>query len=247
METKGCIYILTNPSFESYVKIGYADDVNKRLKELNRSECVPFSFRLYAYYKVPKKLTDLALHRIIDKLNPDLRSIETTVEGKQRKREFYAMTPEDAYGILEGIAQIHGLENNLVLVEKTNKDIMEEKMAKELSDYSEETHVNNHPKMKDLYELLKSKIVELGDVTIEAKKCYIAYKRNKNFCDIVLWHNKLVIFINKSKGTLNDPENRCEDVSVKGHWGNGDYAITINSVEEVDYVISLIKQSYDNN
>ncbi len=32
---------------EKYVKIGYADDVKRRLKELNRSECTPFAFRLY--------------------------------------------------------------------------------------------------------------------------------------------------------------------------------------------------------
>ena len=31
MENKGVIYILTNPSFPEYVKIGYADDVKKRL------------------------------------------------------------------------------------------------------------------------------------------------------------------------------------------------------------------------
>ena len=30
--TQGVIYILTNPSFTNYVKIGYAYDVNKRLK-----------------------------------------------------------------------------------------------------------------------------------------------------------------------------------------------------------------------
>ena len=59
-----------------YVKIGYADDVNKRLKELNRSECIPFAFRLYAYYEVPRRLTDMKLHQMIDKLNPNLRSIE---------------------------------------------------------------------------------------------------------------------------------------------------------------------------
>lgn len=29
--TKGYIYILTNPSFKEYVKIGYADDVQARL------------------------------------------------------------------------------------------------------------------------------------------------------------------------------------------------------------------------
>lgn len=32
-------------SFKEYVKIGYADDVERRLKELNRSKCMPFAFR----------------------------------------------------------------------------------------------------------------------------------------------------------------------------------------------------------
>lgn len=30
-EPAGYIYILTNPSFPEYVKIGYADDIQKRL------------------------------------------------------------------------------------------------------------------------------------------------------------------------------------------------------------------------
>ena len=90
-ESQGVIYILTNPSFPDYVKIGYADDVQKRLKELNRSECIPFAFRLYAYYKVPRRLTDMKLHQMIDKLNPNLRSIEE-FDGKTRKREFYNMS-----------------------------------------------------------------------------------------------------------------------------------------------------------
>lgn len=37
-DKKGVIYILTNPSFPDYVKIGYADeyadDIDKRLKQL---------------------------------------------------------------------------------------------------------------------------------------------------------------------------------------------------------------------
>ena len=36
-EQQGVIYILTNPSFPDYVKIGYADDIEKRLQQLNRS------------------------------------------------------------------------------------------------------------------------------------------------------------------------------------------------------------------
>ena len=41
---QGVIYILTNPSFPDYVKIGYEDDVSKRLNELNRSECITIAF-----------------------------------------------------------------------------------------------------------------------------------------------------------------------------------------------------------
>lgn len=47
----GVIYILKNPSFD-YIKIGYADDINDRLKKLNDKTAVPFSYRLYAYYNV---------------------------------------------------------------------------------------------------------------------------------------------------------------------------------------------------
>lgn len=92
----GYIYILTNPSFPDYVKIGYADNINRRLEELNRSECIPFAFRLYAYYEVKQRLTDLKIHDMIDKINPNLRSIDT-FNGKPRKKEFYALTKETAY------------------------------------------------------------------------------------------------------------------------------------------------------
>ena len=88
--SQGFIYILTNPSFPEYVKIGYADDVKIRLAQLNRSECIPFAFRVYATYEVSSRLSDKKIHEIIDKLNPDLRAIES-FEGKKRTREFYAM------------------------------------------------------------------------------------------------------------------------------------------------------------
>ena len=110
--SKGFIYILTNPSFPQYVKIGYATDVKQRLDELNRSTAVPFAFRVYATYEVNSALSDKKLHSILDKLNPELRSMEE-VDGKRRIREFYAMTPEDAYSILGAIAEINGFSHRL--------------------------------------------------------------------------------------------------------------------------------------
>lgn len=152
------------------------------------------------------------------------------------------MSNEDAFYILEGIAQIHGLhglEENIVLVAKIKKDILEEKFINSNP---------NMPNMKDLYLSLKNRILELDNAVVEPKKLYIAYKRNTNFCDILFRKNKIVIFINLSKGgNLNDPENRCEDISIKGHWWNGDYTINIYFEVDLEYVIGLIKQSYQNN
>ena len=67
-EQQGVIYILANPSFPDYVKIGYTDDIEKRLQQLNRSDCIPFAFRVYATYEVNSRLSDLKIHSIIDKL-----------------------------------------------------------------------------------------------------------------------------------------------------------------------------------
>lgn len=126
----GCIYILTNPSFKEYVKIGYATNLEKRLKQLNRSETIPFAFRAYAIYQVDKPLTDKELHKLIDRLNPDLRTIDN-FDGKERVKEFFLMSPEDAYSILESIAKISGTIDRLKRVKPEGHEIEDEKVAEE--------------------------------------------------------------------------------------------------------------------
>lgn len=129
-KNQGAIYTLTNPSFPDYVKIGYADDVENRLKELNKSECIPFAFRLYAYYKVPHRLTDVTPHQTIVKLNLNLRSIDEC-EGKTRTREFSNMSPTNACFIIKSITQINGSEGNRHLVRLLEKEAGKEGIAKE--------------------------------------------------------------------------------------------------------------------
>lgn len=138
---KGVIYILTNPSFPEYVKIGYADDVEKRLVQLNRSECIPFAFRIYAVYEVDSRLSDKKVHTIIDRLNPNLRSIEE-FEGKPRVREFYAMDAEAAYSILEAIAEINGRVDKLKKFKLTEIQEKEEEMANEVETETQEKAEN---------------------------------------------------------------------------------------------------------
>lgn len=137
MMANGVIYILTNPSFPEYVKIGYADDIEKRLSQLNRSECIPFAFRVYATYEVNSRLSDLKIHSIIDKLNPNLRSIDN-FNGQKRIREFYAMPPKDAYAILEAIAEIHGCADKLKLAKPSEDELVAEETAREIVEESKE-------------------------------------------------------------------------------------------------------------
>lgn len=126
----GAIYLLTNPSFPDYVKIGYSKNVEERINKLNNSEAVPFGFRLYATYDVETQSADKILHKIIDKLNSDLRSVDN-IDDKQRVREFYLMTPDDAYQLLHDIALISGTMDRLHLHKPSNEEIMEEKIAEE--------------------------------------------------------------------------------------------------------------------
>ena len=132
MIDKGYIYIMTNPSFKEYVKIGYATDVKQRLNELNSSSAVPFAFRVYATYEVDSAFSDKKLHSILDKLNPELRSMEE-IDGKKRVREFYAMAPEDAYAILEAIAEINNYKYRLKKWKATAAEQQDEIIAQEIS------------------------------------------------------------------------------------------------------------------
>ena len=72
---------------------------------------------------------DKVLHKIIDKLNADLRSVDT-INDKVRVREFYLITPEDAYELLEDIAIISGTKERLHLYKPTKNEVQEEETAK---------------------------------------------------------------------------------------------------------------------
>ena len=102
--TKGYIYIMTNPALKGMVKIGYAADVEMRRKQLSTT-ALPYEYEVYATYETPGELEDKKLHAMIDNLNPDLRV--------SKNREFFVMSPEDAYSLLEAIATISGSKARL--------------------------------------------------------------------------------------------------------------------------------------
>lgn len=101
---KGYIYIMTNPALIDMVKIGYATNVEERRKQLSTT-ALPYEYEVYATYETNGNLEDKKLHQLIDNLNSDLRV--------SKNREFYVMTPEQAYQLLEAIAIISGTSKRL--------------------------------------------------------------------------------------------------------------------------------------
>lgn len=115
---KGYIYIMTNPSLTNMVKIGYAKDVETRRKQLSTT-ALPTEYEVYATYETSGNLEDKKLHKMIDNLNPDLRIA--------KNREFFIMSPEEAYELLESIATISGTAEKLKKVKDTARRVRKKK------------------------------------------------------------------------------------------------------------------------
>ena len=58
------------------------------------------------------------------------------------------------------------------------------------------------------------------------------------------------VFVNIKTGTIEDPRGLARDLETPvhiGHLGNGDYEIEVRPGDDLDYIMSLIQQSYDIN
>ena len=118
--SKGFIYIMTNPCLKDMVKIGFASNVEERRRQLSTT-ALPYEYEIYATYETSGKLEDKKLHKLIDNLNPELRVSKT--------REFFVMSAEDAFELLEAIAIISGTVDKLKRVKEKNSNA-EQKVKK---------------------------------------------------------------------------------------------------------------------
>lgn len=128
----------------------------------------------------------------------------------------------------------------------SQKNDVVQRVSREIKVYTEEDHLQGMPEdVIETYEELKERILNLGDnIEIHPRKYYIGFIANTNFVDVHLKKSKIKIWINLNKGELNDPKGIARDVSNIGHWGNGDYEISIKPDFDLDYILTLIKQAY---
>ena len=98
----------------------------------------------------------------------------------------------------------------------------------------------------ELYAQLKEKIISFGqDVKVEQKKHYTAFKKKSNFVCSKLQNSQIKLWIRIPKEKFNDTRKIARDVSKVGHHGTGNYEIIFNSRDDLNYIVNLLKQAYE--
>ena len=136
-------------------------------------------------------------------------------------------------------------KESIGLVGKSENSLIKE-VSKEIKVYNEDDHIKKANEYTlDLYNKYKHAILNIGNIEIDPLKEYIAFKADKNVVDIEIQKSAIKIHINLKIGKLLDGLYLMRDMSSIGHFGNGDYELSIKNEENFDYIIGLIRQSYD--
>ena len=136
-------------------------------------------------------------------------------------------------------------KESIGLVGKSENSLIKE-VSKEIKVYNEDDHIKKANEYTlDLYNKYKHAILNIGNIEIEPLKEYIAFKADKNVVEKKKKKSAIKIHINLKIGKLLDGLYLMRDMSSIGHYGNGDYELSIKNEENFDYIIGLIRQSYD--
>ncbi len=115
-----------------------------------------------------------------------------------------------------------------------------EKKAYDLSSYKFGSH------SRELFDILSKGIKALDErITEKFNQDYISYVFGKNFVDIVVQTKDLKLYLNMPFNELQDEKNLARDMTNKGHLGNGDIEVKLETKESIPYYLGLIKQALE--
>ncbi|UOS56062.1 DUF262 and DUF1524 domain-containing protein [Helicobacter pylori] len=99
---------------------------------------------------------------------------------------------------------------------------------------------------RELFDILRKEIKALDEKIAEKfNQDYIFYKFSKNFVDIVVQTKDLKLYLNMKFNELQDEKNLARDMTNKGHLGNGDIEVKLETKENIPYCLGLIKQALE--
>jgi uncharacterized protein with ParB-like and HNH nuclease domain/predicted transport protein len=111
--------------------------------------------------------------------------------------------------------------------------------------------IEDHPHLlsasiRPLFEAFRAQVLALDpNVSEEFLKYYVAYKAEGTFVSVVPQAKRLFCSINLDFADVHDPQGRCRDVTGMKRWTSGDVEIGIKSLNELPYLMGLVRQSYE--
>ncbi len=111
---------------------------------------------------------------------------------------------------------------------------------------ADHAHLAQDSPMRPLFETLRKEVLALDPcVTEEILKLYVAYKAETNFVDVVPQKSRLRLALNLRFHELHDPRGLAKDVTNLGRWGNGDVEVAMSQLEDLPYVMGLVRQAFE--
>ncbi|GAA6914795.1 DUF262 and DUF1524 domain-containing protein [Helicobacter pylori] len=167
------------------------------------------------------------------RLNQSLRDLESFGEEEIKKRA------NDLADLALKIWTYPKLDAETLEKYKPKKDKKENKVY-DLSSYKFGSH------SRELFDILNKEIKALDErITENFNQDYISYKFSKNFVDIVVQTKDLKLYLNMKFNELQDEKNLARDMTNKGHLGNGDIEVKLETKENIPYCLGLIKQALE--
>ncbi|GAA9070803.1 DUF262 and DUF1524 domain-containing protein [Helicobacter pylori] len=164
------------------------------------------------------------------RLNHGLRDLESFGEEEIKKRA------NDLADLALKIWTYPNLDAETLEKYKPKK----EKKVYDLSSYKFGSH------SRELFDILSKEIKALDEKIVENfNQDYISYKFSKNFVDIVVQTKDLKLYLNMKFNELQDEKNLARDMTNKGHLGNGDIEVKLETKENIPYCLGLIKQALE--
>ncbi|GAA7128882.1 hypothetical protein HpBGD38_05100 [Helicobacter pylori] len=125
-------------------------------------------------------------------------------------------------------------------LEKYKQKGKREKKTYDLSSYKFSSN------SRELFDILQKEIKDLDERIAEKfNQEYISYMFDKNFVDIVVQTKDLKLYLNMPFNELQDEKNLARDMTNKGHLGNGDIEVKLETKENIPYCLGLIKQALE--
>jgi len=99
---------------------------------------------------------------------------------------------------------------------------------------------------RELFDAFRAEVLALDECVREViLKLYIAFKAETNFVDVIPQSKRLLLILNMDFPDVDDPRKLCRDVTGMGRWGNGNTEILFEKVEDLPYILGLVRQSLE--